>query len=42
PYIQVYQPISGEKRFAGEKSREDNLFVRRWSRPAIIKTINKL
>ncbi|MBA7589480.1 hypothetical protein ES708_31565 [subsurface metagenome] len=41
PYIQVYQPISGKKRFAGERSREDNLFVRRWSRPAIIKTINK-
>jgi len=42
PYIQVYQPISGKKRFAGERAREDNLFVRRWSRPAIIKTMNKL
>lgn len=42
PFIQVYQPINKKKRFAGEKSREDNLFVRRWSRPAIIKTINKL
>lgn len=41
PYIQVYQPISGVKRFAGETSREDNLFVRRWSRPAIIKTMNE-
>lgn len=37
PFIQVYQPISGVKRFAGETSREDNLFVRSWSRPAIIK-----
>lgn len=42
PYIQIYQPISEKKRFAGETSREDNLFVRRWSRPAIIKTINKI
>lgn len=42
PYIQVYQPVSEKKRFAGETSREVNLFVRRWSRPAIIKTINKL
>lgn len=41
PYIQVYQSISGIKRLAGETSREDNLFVRRWSRPAIIKTMNK-
>ena len=41
PYIQVYQSISRKKRFAGETSREDNLFVRRWSRPAIIKTMNK-
>lgn len=37
PYIQVYQDESGEKRMAGEGCREDNLFVRRWSRPAIIK-----
>lgn len=42
PYIQIYQPISEKKRFASEISREDNLFVRRWSRPAIIKAINKL
>ena len=41
PYIQVYQPISGKKRFAGETSRKDNLFVRQWSRPAIIKSMNK-
>jgi hypothetical protein len=40
PYVQVYQPISENKRFAGERSREDNLFVRNWSRPAIIKSIN--
>lgn len=39
PYIQVYQPISDKKRTAGERLREDNLFVRRWSRPAIIKTM---
>jgi organic radical activating enzyme len=42
PYVQVYQPINEKKRLAGEKSREDNLFVRRWSRPAIIKTMNGL
>lgn len=42
PYVQVYQPPTKKKRFAGERSREDNLFVRRWSRPAIIKTMNKL
>ena len=39
PYIQVYQPSNNCKRMAGEKSREDNLFVRRWSRPAIIKAM---
>lgn len=39
PYIQVYHPISEKKRMTGEKSREDNLFVRRWSRPAIIKSM---
>lgn len=39
PYIQVYQPPNRNKRMAGEKSRKDNLFVRRWSRPAIIKTM---
>jgi len=42
PYVQNYQPVNKKKRFAGENSREDNLFIRRWSRPAIIKTINKL
>jgi len=42
PYAQNYQPVNEKKRFAGENSREDNLFIRRWSRPAIIKTINKL
>jgi len=40
PYAQNYQSINEKKRFAGENSREDNLFIRRWSRPAIIKTIN--
>jgi len=40
PYVQVYQPIDEKKRFAGERSRKDNLFVRNWSRPAIIKSIN--
>lgn len=39
PYIQVYRPASLKKKFAGERSREDNLFVRRWSRPAIIKSM---
>lgn len=39
PFVQVYQPLSPSKRMAGERSREDNLFVRRWSRPAIIKTV---
>ncbi|MBA7533865.1 hypothetical protein ES705_26111 [subsurface metagenome] len=29
PFIQVYRSISEKKRFAGEISREDNLFVRR-------------
>ena len=40
PYAQNYQPVNEKKRFAGENSREDNLFIRRWSRPAIIKSIN--
>lgn len=39
PFIQVYQPPSSSKRMAGEKSREDNLFVRKWSRSAIIKSM---
>lgn len=39
PYIQVYQPISNKKRLSGEISREDNLFVRQWSRPAIIEKL---
>jgi hypothetical protein len=38
PYIQVYQGDSMNKRMAGERSREDNLFVWKWSRPAAIKT----
>jgi len=38
PFIQVYQPIDNKKRMAGEKLRQDNLFVRQWSRPAIIKS----
>ena len=37
PFVQVYQALDSQKRMAGEKSREDNLFVRQWSRPAIIK-----
>ncbi len=41
PYVQVYQEPSANKRFAGERAREDNLFVRRWSRPAIIKSMMK-
>ena len=39
PYIQVYQLPKNLKRMSGEQSREDNLFVRRWSRPAIIKAM---
>jgi hypothetical protein len=39
PFIQVYQNDSGSKRMAGERSREDNLFVWKWSRPAVIKTL---
>jgi MoaA/NifB/PqqE/SkfB family radical SAM enzyme len=37
PYIQVYQEAGPENRFAGEICREDNLFVRKWSRPAAMK-----
>lgn len=39
PFIQVYQSPNSEKRVAGERSREDNLYVRRWSRPAIVKSM---
>lgn len=39
PFVQLYQPPLSSKRMAGEISREDNLFIRKWSRPAIIKTI---
>lgn len=39
PFIQVYQPINNVKKKINEKSREDNLFIRRWSRPAIIKAM---
>jgi len=41
PYIQAYQPVSNNKRMAGERSREDNLFVKNWSRPAIYKSFFK-
>ena len=39
PFVQLYQSPTTKKRMAGERSREDNLFIRRWSRPAIIKSI---
>jgi len=39
PFIQLYQPPLSVKRMAGERSREDNLFIRKWSRPAAIKAI---
>ncbi len=41
PYIQVYQKEGKKKRAAGEKHRSDNIFVRKWSRPALIKTLMK-
>jgi len=41
PYVQLYQSISVKKKYAGETSRKDNLFIRQWSRPAIIKSIMK-
>lgn len=41
PFVQLYQPPLLSKRMAGERSREDNLFIRRWSRPAIIKSMFK-
>lgn len=39
PFIQVYQPPLSVKRMAGGRSREDNLFIRKWSRPAAIKSV---
>jgi hypothetical protein len=41
PFIQVYQNDSASKRMSGERSREDNMFVWKWSRPAVIKTFMK-
>lgn len=41
PFIQAYQSERASKRMSGEEAREDNLFVRRWSRPAIIKSMGK-
>lgn len=38
PFVQLYQPPLPVKRIAGEGSREDNLFIRKWSRPAAIKS----
>ena len=38
PFVQLYQPPLPLKRMAGERSREDNLFIRKWSRPAAIKS----
>jgi len=39
PFIQPYQPPDGKKKMAGKHSREDNLFVWQWSRPAAIKAM---
>jgi len=39
PFVQLYQPPNEKKRMAGERSREDNLFIRKWSRPAAIKSV---
>lgn len=39
PFVQLYQPPLSVKRMAGERSREDNLFIRKWSRPAAIKSV---
>lgn len=39
PFVQLYQPPLLSKRMAGEESRENNLFIRKWSRPAIIKSM---
>jgi len=38
PFVQLYQPPNKQKRVVG---RKNNLFVRRWSRPAIIKSMMK-
>jgi hypothetical protein len=37
PFVQLYQQDDNYKRMAGEKSRKDNLFIRKWTRPAIYK-----
>jgi len=39
PFVQLYQAPLSIKRMAGERFREDNLFIRKWSRPAIIKSM---
>ena len=39
PFVQLYQPPLPFKRMAGERSRKDNLFIRKWSRPAAIKSV---
>jgi hypothetical protein len=39
-YAQNYQPIDKKKRFTGKISKEDSLFVWRWTRPGIIKSMN--
>jgi len=41
PFVQVYQKPAKNKRYAGELDRDDNLFVRKWSRPGIIKAMMK-
>ena len=38
PFVQLYQPPNEQKRKIGEKN---SLFIRKWSRPAIIKTMMK-
>lgn len=42
PFVQLYQPPLPFKRMAGERSREDNLFIRKWSRPAAIKSAMRI
>lgn len=39
PFVQLYQPPLPVKRMAGERSRKDNLFIRKWSRPAVVKSV---